>query len=120
MAGVAAQLRPVGGVEATQALAGGVGGVVEEHEQVAEHVQRGRAVGRPSAARTSARIDAASPVGPSRPVPSGVTNTTSALRAASRYAVSTCASAVTTGWPCGGRGVIDGPRTEKCAPSKSM
>ena len=25
-----------------------------------------------------------------------------------------------TGWPCGGRGVIDGPLTEKYLPTKSM
>ena len=29
-------------------------------------------------------------------------------------------TAPTTGWPCGGRGVIDGPLTEKCLPTKSM
>ena len=60
--------------------------VVEEHERGRR--TRAAVVVRPvapSAARTSARIDAASPVGPSRPMPSGVTNTTSAPRAASRY-----------------------------------
>ena len=38
----------------------------------------------------------------------------------SRYGTVEWASAATTGWPCGGRGVIDGPLTLKQRPSKSM
>ncbi len=75
---------------------------------------RRRGPRRPARRGPSPRIAAASAA--SR----GVTNPRSADRPTSRNATSRCASAATTGWPCGGRGVIDGPRTEKCAPSKSM
>ena len=37
----------------------------------------------------------------------------SALRAANRSAALVPATVVTIGWPCGGRGVIDGPLTSK-------
>ena len=50
----------------------------------------------------------------------GVTNATSADPAASRPAAPPWDSAITTGWPCGGRGVMDGPRTAKWSPAKSM
>ena len=50
----------------------------------------------------------------------GVTKPTSAERAISRYGTVAWPSAATTGCPCGGRGVIDGPFTENQRPSKSM
>ncbi len=43
----------------------------------------------------------------------GVTKPTSAAWPISRYAAPACPSAATTGCPCGGRGVIDGPLTLK-------
>ena len=39
---------------------------------------------------------------------------------ASKHGVALSEWAATIGCPCGGRGVIDGPRTSNCAPSKSM
>ena len=56
-----------------------------------------------SSPRISATISAAWPA--SR----GVTNPTSAERAISRYGALAWPRAATTGWPCGGRGVIAGP-----------
>ena len=46
-------------------------------------------------------------------------NTTSAERAANSNGIVEWARAATTGWPCGGRGTIDGPLTLKNWPSKS-
>ena len=45
---------------------------------------------------------------------------TEADAAANRYGSSACASAATTGCPCGGRGVIEGPRTLNRSLEKSI
>ena len=103
-------------VEALPAGARGVGAVVEEHDDVAEQVHALRRPLRRAAcsARISATISAA--CARSR----GVTKPMSAARAISRYGTAAWPRAATTGWPCGGRGVIEGPFTENQRPSKSM
>jgi hypothetical protein len=50
----------------------------------------------------------------------GVTNPTSADDAINANGSARCPSTPTTGCPCGGRGVIDGPFTLKRGPVKSM
>ena len=66
-----------------------------------------------SARRTSATQRATSAVS------AGVTHTTSTERAAKRKGTAWWARATTSGLPCGGRGTIEGPFTEKNRPSKS-
>ena len=84
-------------------------GLVEEHHQVGEDVH-GLSAARPARpARPGSRPRSPAAWAASR----GVTNPTSADRAISRYGTAACPSAATTGWPCGGRGVIDGPLTLK-------
>ena len=91
--------------------------VAEEHHQVAEDVQRSRRPARPRPAPPRISATIAAP----RPASCGVTKPTSARRATSWYGHAAGApSAATTGWPCGGRGVIDGPLTRELRPSKSM
>ena len=83
--------------------------VVEDHDEVGEDPQRRR---RPSDGRARRRARRR-PSGATSAVSAGVTNTTSAERAANSNGTWQCASAATSGWPCGGRGTIDGPLTQK-------
>ena len=89
--------------------AAAAGVVVEEHDEVGEDPQRRprppdrlprRRGRRPTQRATSASS-------------AGVTNTTSADVAANSNGTGGWASAATSGWPCGGRGTIDGPFTRE-------
>ena len=112
--GVAAVLGPGPLVQALLARDGGGPGLIEEHHQVTEDVQGLPGTAGACPARICVTISAAWAV--SR----GVTNPMSAERAISWYGTLAWPRAATTGWPCGGRGVIDGPFTENQRPSKSM
>ena len=114
-AGVAAVLGPGPLVQALLARDGGGLGLVEEHHQVTEDVHglrgpAGAGLLGPDLVTISAAWAASR----------GVTNPTSAERAISWYGTLAWPRAATIGWPCGGRGVIDGPFTENQRPSKSM
>jgi hypothetical protein len=107
-------------VQALPAGDGGGFGLVEEDHQVTEDVY-----GLPCAGLLWA--PGASLLGPDLCHDLGgvgrvarVTNPMSAERAISRYGTLACPRAAMTGWPCGGRGAIDGPFTENQRPSKSM
>ena len=84
--------------------------VVEEHHEVGEARARSRRRGRRRPARRGPRRRSRAASAASR----GVTKPTSADRGDEPVRRrSRCASAATTGWPCGGRGVIDGPLTRE-------
>ena len=105
-AGVAARTRaPSSSSSRSLRSAAAAGGVVEEHDDVAEHVQRFAAT--PGGLLLAA--DLAEDRGGVARVARGDEAEVGRLRPTSRYATSRWPSAATSGWPCGGRGVIDGP-----------